>query len=117
MPEDQPYDVYRERLSSLYHGHALWEPGPVEDLYEKVSIGDVGYVYNGSFHRIFNVTLPWGDPSNQKFGASKPENYEPMKKEVFKQTSKSRLAKGDYYSPKVTSQKNTDNVFAQVPRE
>jgi hypothetical protein len=117
MPEGQPYDIYRERLSSLYHGYALWEPGPVEDLYEKVSVGDVGYVYNGFFYRMFNVTLPWGDLSNQKFGASKPENYEPMKKEEFERISKSRLAKGDYYSPNVTSQKNSNNVYAQDPRE
>jgi hypothetical protein len=117
MPEGQPYDIYRERLSSLYHGYALWEPGPVEDLYEKVSVGDVGYVYNGFFYRMFNVTLPWGDLSNQKFGASKPENYEPMKKEEFERISKSRLAKGDYYSPNVTSQKNSNNVYAQNPCE
>jgi len=113
MPEDQPYDIYRERLSSLYHGYALWEPGPVKDLYEKVSVGDVGYVYNGFFYRMFNVTLPWSDPSNQKFDSSQPENYAPMKKEEFKQISESHLAKGDYYSPNVTSQKNTDNQFAQ----
>jgi hypothetical protein len=117
MPDDQPYDVYRERLSSLYHGYALWEPAPVEDLYEKVSIGDVGYVYNGFFYRMFNITLPWSNLSNQRFGATEPENYEPMKMEEFKNINKSRLAKGDYYSPDVTSQKNIDNQFAQVPRE
>jgi hypothetical protein len=117
MTDDQPYNVYRERLSSLYHGYALWEPAPVEDLYERVSIGDVGYVYNGFFYRMFNVTLPWSNLSNQRFGATEPENYEPMKLEEFKYINRSRLAKGDYYSPDVTSQKNINNQFAQGPRE
>jgi hypothetical protein len=89
----------------------------VEDLYKKVSVGDVGYVYTGLFYRIFNVTVPWGDLPNLKFGASKPENYEPMKKEEFKQMSNSRLAKGYYSSLNVTSQKNTNNVYVQDPRE
>jgi hypothetical protein len=68
MPVDQPWNVYREQLSALYHGYALWEPSPMGGLYDMVSIGDVGYVYNGSFYRMFNVTLPWDDPSNNRLG-------------------------------------------------
>jgi len=113
----EPWNVYREQLSSLYHGHALWEPDPVHVLYDKVSIGDVGYMKNGFFYRMFNVTREWGDDSNQKFGTRKPENYEPMKEADFKDIKESRLPKGDYYSPNVSREKNTDNKHARIPRE
>ena len=64
------FNVYREQLTSLYHGIALWNPNPVQHLYDcgHVSIGDVGYLCDGGFVRMFNVTLPWNDPSNTKLG-------------------------------------------------
>ncbi|KAF8527627.1 hypothetical protein BU17DRAFT_31878, partial [Hysterangium stoloniferum] len=48
----------------------LRQPTPPAD-YERINIGDVGYVYQGSFHRLFNPTLPKGDPRNAK----EPPNY------------------------------------------
>jgi hypothetical protein len=77
MSVDQPFNIYREQLSSQYQGLALWDPKPVENLHKQpghVSIGDVGYLDNGAFMRMFNVTLPWDDPSNKLLG--KPEKYE-----------------------------------------
>jgi hypothetical protein len=77
MSVDQPFNIYRDQLSSLYQGLALWDPKPVENLHKQpghVSIGDVGYLDNGAFIRMFNVTLPWDDPSNKLLG--KPEKYE-----------------------------------------
>ncbi|KAH9967206.1 hypothetical protein BC827DRAFT_574250 [Russula dissimulans] len=55
-------------------GHALWEPNPGEP-YSRVEVGDVGFVREGSFHRLFNALLSADDPS-QKFGV--PECYEPI---------------------------------------
>jgi hypothetical protein len=117
MSAGEPFDVYRERLSSLSNGYALWDPNPVVALYEMVAVGDVGYVKEGTFYRMFNVTREWGDDSNQKFGTRKPENYEPMKEADFQDIKTSRLPKGDYYSPNVSREKNTDNKHARVPRE
>ena len=80
MSVDPPFDIYREQLSSLYHGLALWDPNPVKNLHKKpghISIGDVGYLDNGAFIRMFNVTLPWDDPSNKLLG--KPEQYKHIK--------------------------------------
>lgn len=57
------------------HGHALWHPSPLDGLHH-ISIGDVGYLYNGAFIRIFNATLPWDDLSNTLFG--KLEEYVPL---------------------------------------
>ncbi len=77
MSSRQPSSVYREQLSSLYHGLALWNQKPVEGLYEHVSIGDVGYLLeNGAFMRLFNVTLPWDDPSNRLLEVA--EEYKPL---------------------------------------
>jgi hypothetical protein len=115
MPVDQPCNVYREQLSSLHHGYALWEPDPVKGLYDRVSIGDVGYVYNGFFYRMFNVTLPWDDPSNNKLGEL--EYYKPLDLGRFLNIHEAHFDKGDYYTPNVAGQKNIGNTLAQIPRE
>ncbi|KAH9960031.1 hypothetical protein BC827DRAFT_1384519 [Russula dissimulans] len=65
----EPFNIYREQLSSLYQGVALWEPNPVKELYDQVSIDNVGYVHKGFFYCMFNVTLPPDDPSNNKLGS------------------------------------------------
>ena len=51
---------------------------PQKEFYDKVSIGDVGYLHpsEGTFIRLFNVILPWDHPSNGKLG--KPEYYESL---------------------------------------
>jgi hypothetical protein len=41
--------------------HNLWNPNPPKTIYIYVSIGDVGYVRDGVFIRMFNVILPWED--------------------------------------------------------
>ena len=104
-----PYDVYREQLSSLYHGHALWDPDPT-NLYASVSIGDVGYVREGCFFRIFNVLLDWDDPSN--YTLCEPEPYTRLDMGPFINVRETRFPKGDYYSRYVTRVKNVDNIQA-----
>jgi hypothetical protein len=117
MPEEQPWNVYREQLSPLHQGYALWEPEPVKGLYDKVSIGDVGYVDRGFFYRMFNVTLPWDNPSNNKFGEDEPEHYKPMTRKSFANIHATSFIEGDYYSPNVFRQKNADYMQAQTSRE
>jgi hypothetical protein len=60
------YDIYRDRLATTHaaFGHALWEPSP-DGGYGPVKIGDVGYVSEGKFHRLFNALLPSDDASHQ----------------------------------------------------
>ena len=117
MPEEQPWNVYREQLLPLHHGYALWEPEPVKGLYDKVSIGDVGYVDSGFFHRMFNVTLPWDNPLNKKFGEGEPEHYKAMDRDLFANIRTTSFNKGDYYSPNVFRRKNTGYMQAQTSRE
>ena len=113
MQGGPPYNIYPEELRSLYHGLPLWEPSPIEDLYDKVSIGDVGYVYEGFFYRILNVTLPWDHPSNTKFTL---EPYEPLKPDEFANIRKATLARGDHTSLSVSKEK-ADNRRAAGPDE
>ena len=121
MPLLPPYDVLREQLTSLFHGHALWLPDP-GSLYERVSIGDIGYVKDGYFVRMFNVLLEWDDPLNYILydsipdSQNMPEGYTPLDMGRFSNIRQSRLSKGDYYSRFVTSQEVT-NVGAQNPDE
>ena len=100
MSSPLPHNVYREQLASLYLGHALWDPDP-SDFYEKVSVGDVGFMINGLFFRMFNVRLPWDHPSNRLLG--EPDPYKPLDLGPFPNIRVSKLSRRDYYSPHVNA--------------
>jgi hypothetical protein len=117
MSVDQPFNIYREQLSSLYQGLALWDPKPelVENLHkqpDRVSIGDVGYLDNGAFMRMFNVTLPWDDPSNKLPG--KPGEYELIKPSYFRDVRDNEIREGEHYTSHVYK---VDNVGADRHEE
>jgi hypothetical protein len=117
MPVDQPFNIYREQLSSQYNGVALWHPNPDEDLYDcgHISIGDVGYLCDGNFLRMFNVTLPWDDPSNEKHG--KPYEYEPLEQGPFVNVHQREFYEAEYHSPHVAKVENSGNVQSETPDE
>ena len=117
MPIDQPFNVYREQLTWNHQGIALWNPNSVKGLYDRghVSIGDVGYLYDGSFVRMFNVTLPWDDPSNKKHG--KPYEYEPLEQGPFVNVRRSEFYEAEYLSPHVAIVENSGNVQSETPDE
>jgi hypothetical protein len=112
MPVEQPFSVYQEQLTSLYHGLALWRPNPVEDIYDQVSIGDVGYISEGVFIRMFNVTLPWNDESNRKLG--EPERYDSL---TFTGIVRETFGQVDYYSRRVFREENAGNTQASSPEQ
>ena len=114
MPVDIPFDVYRNHLSSLYHGAALWSPTLLEGIYDRVSIGDVGYIDGGAFFRMFNVTRPWDDESNRKLG--EPDHYEPLNFDdrIIRRTT---FDTADYCSSSVSRKENLDNAWAGSPEE
>jgi hypothetical protein len=80
-------------------------------LYNSVSIGDVGFINEGLFYRMFNVTLPWDDPSNNKLG--QPEPYQPLDFGHFFNSHVTPFGKGDYRTPNVSTQRNSDNLQAR----
>ena len=72
MSVDPSFTVYRDKLSAPSHGLALWNPDPPKMIYNHVWIGDVGYLREGTFIRMFNVTLPWDDDCNRALGVPEP---------------------------------------------
>ncbi len=116
MPADQPFDIYQEQLSSQYLGLALWDPNPVQGLFNDpgpghVAIGDVGYLDKGAFIRIFNVKLSRDHPSNKFIEI--PAEYWPIR-EHFDNVRRSKVCQ-EVYSSHVSK---TDNNFrAKTPEE
>jgi len=95
MPLQPPHQVYRDQLTSLYHGHPLWDPDPAA-VYERVSVGDVGYTRDGYFYRMFNVLRKWDEPSNCTL--FQPEYYPRLELGPFVNIKESKFSKGDYHS-------------------
>ncbi|KAH9954227.1 hypothetical protein BC827DRAFT_1098671, partial [Russula dissimulans] len=60
------YDIFREELTLKYtsYGYALWSPSP-QGRYSAVQVGDIGFIYKGYFHRLFNILLPQDHPSHR----------------------------------------------------
>jgi hypothetical protein len=96
------YSIYREQLSSLYRGHALWDPAPA-GLYDQVRIGDIGVVLQGHFARMFSALLPADHPS-QVNGV--PYDFAPLDMGPFLNIRSETLPLGDYCSNSVTTDGN-----------
>jgi len=95
------YDIFRDQLALKYpsFGHALWEPTPVESSYPCVEVGDVGYIQQGRFHRLFNALLPTNDSSNN-LGA--PVSHVPLLVNHPRHIFHGTLSPGYYCSAGVT---------------
>lgn len=112
MPVKPPFHIYREQFWPPHHGFPLWNPNPVEGVYNQVSIGDVGYISEGAFIRMFNVTLPWDDESNKALG--EPYSYGLLCLDdiaIHRET----FGKVDYYSRRVSREENAGNTQALSP--
>ena len=70
------YEIFRKQLAIKYpsYGYALWEPSPANPN-RPVQPGDIGFIREGRFYRIFSALLSADDPS-QEF--SVPEHHEPL---------------------------------------
>ena len=90
------YDIFRGQLAIKYpsYGHALWEPSPSK-LYGPAEVGDVGFIREGQFHRLFNALLSVDHPSH-KFGV--PEHHEPLIPELADHVICGMLSPGQYCS-------------------
>jgi hypothetical protein len=112
MPVKHPFNIYREHFWPPYHGFALWNPNPVQGVYNQVSIGDVGYISEGAFIRMFNVTLSWDDESNKALG--EPYRYDPLRLDDIA-IRRETFGKVDYYSRRVSREENAGNTQACSP--
>jgi hypothetical protein len=91
------YEIFREQLAIKYpsYGYALWEPRPTNPN-RPVQVGDVGFIREGRFYRLFSPLLPADDPS-QEFGV--PESYhEPLVPTLPNHLATGPLSRNDYCS-------------------
>ncbi|KAI9435119.1 hypothetical protein H4582DRAFT_704429 [Lactarius indigo] len=108
------YDIFRDQLGIKYpaFGHALWEPSPGR-LYSPVEVGDVGFIREGKFHRLFNALLPADHQSHERFGV--PEHHEPLLPGVADHIDSGTLTPYDFCSYGVTVASGGLDVFAREP--
>jgi hypothetical protein len=108
------YDIFRDQLAIRFpgHGHALWEPSP-GDLCDVVEVGDVGYINQGRFHRLFNILLPADHPSHANFGV--PANHKQFEPKVPNHIISGILRRDNFCSAGVALE--SDGQFAtRLPR-
>ena len=93
------YDIFRDQLAIRFpaHGYALWEPSPGDHV---TSVGDVGYISRGRFHRLFSILLLADDPSHENFGA--PDNHTPFNPGVSRHIISGILRQTDFISAGVS---------------
>ncbi|KAH9012524.1 hypothetical protein EDB84DRAFT_938760 [Lactarius hengduanensis] len=108
------YDIFRDQLAIKYRafGHALWEPDP-GGQYPPAEVGDVGFIREGKFHRLFNALLTADHPSHERFGA--PEYHEPLLPTVPDHIDRGVLNPNNFCSHGVAEVSGRSNFFAVEP--
>jgi hypothetical protein len=84
------YETYANALITKGHGHPLWEPDPGDD--PDVELGDVGYIHDGRFIRLFNASAGSDDPRNY---LGLPQGHSPLP--VGRTTRRTPLPKEPHY--------------------
>lgn len=74
MKIETDYNIYAKHLSTLKKGYPLWLPEP-NDNDGEILIGDVGWIEQGSFNRLFNALRDRDDPVNIR---GVPVDFEPL---------------------------------------
>ena len=69
--------IYMEEMQSMREGTALWHPEPHSS--GEVQIGDVGYIDQGAFIRLFNAISPDRYPVLSSEGSELPDNFVALK--------------------------------------
>ncbi|GJE89358.1 fungal specific transcription factor domain-containing protein [Phanerochaete sordida] len=82
--------TYAEQLVYRRYGFPLWHPEP--NRYGEVELGDVGFVSEGQFIRLFNAMRPAGDPLNTRGVPSGFVVLQPSEEHLF--DNPTFLAKG-----------------------
>ncbi|GJE94334.1 WD40 repeat domain-containing protein [Phanerochaete sordida] len=77
-----PYFVYPTSLFSLDLGYALWYPEPHES--GQPQIGDVGYIRDGAFIRLFNINAARPEHKVVFWGDDAFEPEDPPSKNTFR---------------------------------
>ena len=102
------YHIFRHHLAVKFpaYGYALWEPGPGNLSPAAVEVGDVGYICQGRFRRLFNVLLPANHSSHRNYGV--PDYHEQLTLNMENHIETSRLSPHDFCSAGVNSGPESD---------
>jgi hypothetical protein len=105
------HDFFRDLLAMKYpaYGHALWDPSPGTH-YSAVEVGDVGFIRQGKFYRLFNALYPADHPSHQNFGV--PEYHEPLRPNI-EHIGRATLGSNDFFSRGVIKECPGSDVSAR----
>ncbi|KAH9004603.1 hypothetical protein EDB86DRAFT_1966273 [Lactarius hatsudake] len=108
------YNTFRDQLAIAHpaFGYALWDPDPREQ-YPPVEVGDVGFIRQGKFHRLFNALLPANHQSHQRFGV--PEYYEPLRLSMSNHIDHGALDPNNFCSYGVIAESGGSDFFAVAP--
>ena len=90
-----PYVVYPSSLFCLSLGYALWFPEPHQTVGEP-QIGDVGYVSEGAFIRMFNINVSKPEYQISHWGVPF-ETTEAPAENLFRPDKRLRPIKDDHY--------------------
>ncbi|EKM58873.1 uncharacterized protein PHACADRAFT_248974 [Phanerochaete carnosa HHB-10118-sp] len=89
-----PDGIYSSSLETLCLGHALWYPEP--HVTGEVQIGDVGFIRDGAFVRLFNLDTS-APEKKVKFWPIPFEDIEPLPPSVLQIDSRSSPLVPDHY--------------------
>jgi len=94
------HNTFRDQLAIAHpaFGYALWEPDPGE--FPPVEVGDVGFIRDGKFHRLFNALLPENHLSHERLGV--PGDHEPLRPRMQDHINRGTLSPNTFYSYGVT---------------
>ncbi|RPD59661.1 hypothetical protein L227DRAFT_593782 [Lentinus tigrinus ALCF2SS1-6] len=104
--EPAAWDIYAKELWPLCYGHPLWFPEPCPEFGE-VHIGDVGYLREGNFTRLFNAMHCADHPLNAVRGV--PDGFEvfdpdnPMFKDLPNAITQSHLLSKNIRSTSISA--------------
>ena len=103
------YDIFRHHLwiAAPAYGQALWDPNP-GNLYPPVEVGDVGYIHEGKFRRLFNILLPANHPSHRNFGV--PEYHEQLTLDIENHIDIGTLGPHNFFSVGVNLVSESDRL-------
>jgi len=109
-------NTFREELAIRYpnHGHALWNPDP-GGLYDSVGVGDVGFIRDGYFFRLFNALLPRDPPSGSDLDNPHGHGlvYPPrLELKTPQHIRRSRDDYKDFRSKNIVKEFNEPNIYA-----
>ncbi|OBZ65404.1 Vegetative incompatibility protein HET-E-1 [Grifola frondosa] len=106
-----PYNIYAKQLFHLAKGYPLWVPEHTK--FGEVLIGDVGYLHDGGFYRLFNATLPANHDIHTEFGV--PDDYEPLKINRYGlNETKNWIKSGEHMSKTVKNMTISANASAAI---